>query len=109
MTNEQTEYLVVVSPGANDRMSEHFEFLAQVSVKAANKVLQDLIKDIRSLKNMPYRNPTYNRPYIQAGKYRYMVSNKRYHIVYQITDFTVFVDDIRDCRENDDKSILYQV
>ncbi len=31
---------------------------------------------------------------------------KRYRIVYQIIDNQVFVDDIQDYRENEDKSIL---
>ena len=106
MNNEDKVYKVIVDPAANDRMYDHFEFLAQVSEDAANKLLDGLLEDIRSLEHMPYRNPVYNRPYLKSGKYRYMVSCDRYRIVYQIEDNLVFVDDIQDCRQSDIKSLL---
>ena len=82
MANEDMTYKIIVDPFANDRMAEHFEFLARISVSAANKLLDKLAKDIQSLQKMPYRNPTYDRPYLQSGRYRYMLSEKRYRIVY---------------------------
>jgi len=106
MASEEIIYKVIVAPAANDRMAEHFEFLARVSESAANKWLDGLLDDIESLQKMPFRNPIYNRPYVPPLKYRYMVSNKRYRIVYQIVNDTVFVDDIQDCRQNDDKDLL---
>ena len=102
----EKEYHVLVDPSANDRMAEHMEFLSRVSENAANRLLEELIADIRSLKKLPYRNPIYERPYLPPGKYRCMISGKRYRIVYQIVDDSVFVDDIQDCRQSDDKSIL---
>ncbi len=36
----------------------------------------------------------------------YILSNKRYRIVYQVNGNQVFVDDIQDCRQGDDKSVL---
>ena len=106
MPNEGIIYTVIIDPAANDRMADHIEFLARVSESAAEKLLEILVKDIRSLQTMPFRNPIYDRPYVPALKYRYMVSNKRYRIVYQIVDDIVFVDDIQDCRQNDDKDLL---
>jgi hypothetical protein len=100
-------YQVAIAPAANDRMSQHLEFLARVSVPAAENLLEKLMADIRSLEKMPFRNPIYNRPFLPPGKYRYLVSAKRYRIVYQIVDRFVFVDDIEDCRQDDDKSVLY--
>ena len=106
MASEEIIYKVIVAPAANDRMAEHFEFLARVSESAANKLLDGLVDDIESLQKMPFRNPIYDRPYVPPLKYRYMVSNKRYRIVYQIVNDTVFVDDIQDCRQNGDKDLL---
>jgi len=106
MKHEEKAYQVAVAPAANDRMYEHFEFLARVSADAANRLLEVLLADIQSLKIMPFRNPPYNRPYLPIGKYRYMVSGKKYRIIYQIDGDFVFVDDIQDCRQDDDKSIL---
>jgi len=99
-------YKIIVAPAANDRMAEHFEFLARVSEGAADRLLDELTDDIKSLQRMPYRSPVYDRPYLQNGKYCYLLSHKRYRIVYQILNGTVFVDDIQDCRQSDEKDIL---
>ena len=106
MQSDEAVYKVIVAPTANDRMSDHYEFLARVSPDAARRLLDILLEDILSLEKYPYRNPVYERPYIQPLKYRYLISAKRYCIVYQIAGDTVFVDDIQDCRQDDDKSLL---
>lgn len=106
MANEETIYSIMIAPAANDRMAEHFEFLARISEDAANQLLDGLINDIQSLQKMPFRNPVYDRPYMTPLKYRYMMSNKRFRIVYQVVNDTVFVDDIQDCRQSDDKDLL---
>jgi len=108
MKNDEKVYRICVDPAANDRMFEHFEFLARVSIVAADKLLEQLLSDIQSLENLPHRNPTYNRLYLPSGKYRYMVSSERYNIIYQIDGDIVFVDDIQDSRQDDDKSVLSQ-
>ena len=107
MENEHNEYQIIIDPAANDRMYEHFDFLAQVSVPAANRLLDELLKDIESLKSFPYINPEFIRPYLQQGKYRYKISSKRYRIIYQIEGNVIFIDDIQDCRQDDDKSLLF--
>ena len=106
MSNEETVYRVLIAPAANDRMYDHFEFLARISESAAKKLLDGLVKDIHSLEHMPYRNPVYDRPYLKNGKYRYLMSCNRYRIVYQIEETTVYVDDIQDCRQADSSSLL---
>ena len=105
MGNE--EYQVIIDPAANDRMYEHFEFLARVNVAAANRLLDGFLSDIESLESLPYRNPVYNRPYLPPDKYRSMISNKRYRIVYQVDDCYVYVDDIQDIRQADDKNLIW--
>jgi mRNA-degrading endonuclease RelE of RelBE toxin-antitoxin system len=99
MESEERTYKVLIAPAANDRMYDHFEFFGRASETAANKLLDELVKDIQSLEHMPYRNPMYDRPYLRRGKYRYMMVRGRYRIVYQIEADTVFVDDIQDCRQ----------
>jgi len=106
MTIDEMQYRVRIAPSAVDRMEEHFEFLAQVSSSAADKLRLELKKDIQSLQVMPYRNPSYRKCYLQPEKYRYLISQKRYRIIYQIVENTVFVDDIQDCRQNDDKDLI---
>ena len=106
MDNADKEYFVFIAPAANDRMADHLEFLARVSEKAADRLLDEMMTGIRSLKSLPYRNPVYNRPYLPLDKYRSLIITGRYRIVYQITGNYIFIDDIQDCRQNDDKNIL---
>ena len=104
---EKKIYRIIIDPAANDRMFDHFEFLARVSSNAATRLLESLLADIRSLEKLPFRNPSYNRPYLPVGKYRYMISSKRYRVIYQVDGDFVFVDDIQDCRQDEDKSGLF--
>ena len=101
MNSEDKVYRVVIDSTINDKMYDHFAFLAQVSEAAAEKLLDELVAGIRSLEYMPYRNPVYNRPHLKSGKYRYMISCEKYRIVYQVEENTVFVEDIQDCRQSD--------
>ena len=100
------KFKVFVSPAANDRMFDHFEFLARVSESAARNLLSKLVKDIKSLEFMPQANSYFDRPYLEQGKYRFKISNRRYRIVYQIIKDSVFVEDIQDCRQDEDKNIV---
>jgi plasmid stabilization system protein ParE len=93
-------YKVRISPIAFDDLNNHFYFLARVSEDAAERLRETILKDIRSLKDLPYRTPAYDRPYLPPGKYRYLLSADRYRIVYQVSDHTVNVDYIEDCRQN---------
>ena len=106
MNDADIVYHVTIDPAANDRMFEHFEFLARVSETAAEKLLDGLLASIHSLEIMPQRNPVYSRPYLPRGKYRYLISCDRYRIVYQTEGLFVFVDDIQDCRQSDLKNLL---
>ena len=99
-------YHVSIALAANDRMYDHFEFLAKVSETAARNLLSELLKDIKSLELTPKLNPYFNRPYLEQRKYRYKLSYRRYRIVYQIVKDRVFVDDIQDCRQDDDKNLI---
>jgi len=106
MEHHEKVYQVIIESAVNDRLFDHFEFLARVSVNAADRLLDGLLEDIRKLATDPFRYPVYTRPYLPPGKYRSVLSNKRYRIVYQIIDHHVFVDDIQDCRQNEDKSLI---
>ena len=106
MDNADKEYNIEIAPVVNDRMAEHIEFLSRVSPNASDKLLLEMLKDIKSLKKMPERCPHYNRPYLPIGKYRFKSSANRYRIVFQIIGNCVFVDDIQDCRQSDIQNIV---
>jgi len=106
MNDIETEYNIIVDTAANDRMYDHFEFLARVNINAADNLLDCLSQSMSSLKNSPHRNPVYDRPYLPKGKYRYLISCDRYRIVYQIIENCVYIDDIQDCRQSDINNLL---
>jgi mRNA-degrading endonuclease RelE of RelBE toxin-antitoxin system len=106
MENEGELFDVIIAPQANDRMYEHFEFLARVSESAAGRLLSGLLSDIKSLQQMPFRNPTFDKPYLPKSKYRYKLSCGRYRIIYQVEGNTVLVDDIQDCRQMDSGGLV---
>jgi plasmid stabilization system protein ParE len=76
-------YKVEIAPRAEARMYEHFAFLAQVSPGGAEKLLEALVRDMKSLESNPYAYPYYNRPHAESCKYRYVLSYSWYRIVYQ--------------------------
>jgi plasmid stabilization system protein ParE len=107
VASDKKKYHVNISPSANDRAAQHFEFMARVSVAAAERLLDTLMQDMNSLQENPNSCPPYDRPYLPKEKYRYKLSAKRYRIVFTVEGDTVFVDDIEDCRQDDDKSLLF--
>ena len=91
---------MLVSPKAKEMLDEHIDFLAQVNVASARKKKDEIMKDLRSLSDMPARFPFFESDYIKSGKYHKMYIEKWYLVLYQIIDDTVYVEYIIDCREN---------
>jgi mRNA-degrading endonuclease RelE of RelBE toxin-antitoxin system len=100
------KHRIFISPSANDRMYDHFLFLAEVSEDATRNLLAQFVNDIQSLEHMPQINTYLERPYLEQGKYRYKLSCRRYRIVYQIIRDCVFVENIQDCRQDNDKNLV---
>jgi plasmid stabilization system protein ParE len=98
-------YEVIVSDAALAMLDSHVDFLAKVSVNAATRLMDEILKDIDSLSENPQRFPAYKNPFIPDGRYRRMLSCKRYLILYEIGESAVFVDYIVDCRSDYDGMI----
>jgi plasmid stabilization system protein ParE len=97
---DKQQYQVIVSDRTRQMLAEHVAFLAQKSPAAARKTKNGLIAVIRSLSVMPERFPFLSAEFIPPNKYRKMFVEKRYLILYQIKDWTVYVDYILDCRQD---------
>ncbi len=93
-------YDLVVSIEALASLDAHIEFLAGVSVGAARKVAEEILADIESLTILPERCPPYDNPFVPDNRYRKLLSAKRYLIVFEITEDTVYVDAILDGRQD---------
>lgn len=97
--NDNIEYKVVVSDQAKRMLGIYIRFIAQVNSNSAKVQKEKIINALRSLSRFPQRFPFFDEIYIPKNKYHKMYVEKRYIILYQIQDDTVYVDYILDCRK----------
>lgn len=100
MGNTDKLYLVIISDRATEMLVQHVRFTAQASIEAADRFRVEIIEAAKSLEHFPERNPWLSDPVLPSNRYRKMVINKRYLLIYQIKDNVVFIDYILDCRQN---------
>jgi plasmid stabilization system protein ParE len=83
-------------------LDEAYEFLEAINVAAAAKIYNNILRDVQRLETMPFMGPV--EPWLdqEAGMFRYLVSCKRYKVIYCIDDDTVLIADVWDCRQNPD-------
>lgn len=94
------QYKVIVSERATRMLVSHVSFLAQTSPNAANRLTQSFQKAACSLETMPQRCPWLIGDYIPRNTYRYILFEKRYMLLFQIRDDTVYADYVLDCRQD---------
>jgi len=100
MTSPKNLYQVIVSEKAVEMLVSHVRFLANVSEEAAEKLMHEFQVSAASLEMIPEREPWLTDPIIPAYKYRKLLLNKRYLLIYQIKDHNVYIDFVVDCRQN---------
>ena len=96
---QQNRYRVIVSGKATQLLVSHAAFLAQASLKAAEQLTVEFEKTAKSLEFMPQRCPWLTAEYFPKNAYRYILFEKRYMIIFQITDDVVYADYVVDCRQ----------
>lgn len=99
---KENKYQVEVSRKATQMLVSHAAFLAQVSASAAEKLVAAFERAANSLEMMPQRCPWLTGEEIPKCAYRFLVFEKRYMLIFQIQDHTVFVDYVVDCRQDYD-------
>ncbi|HBW37863.1 type II toxin-antitoxin system RelE/ParE family toxin [Desulfosporosinus sp. BICA1-9] len=100
MDSENKRYTVVISDEAKQMLISHARFLAQVSEHAATWLIEDFQVRAKSLEQFPERNPGLIDKLIPSEKYRKLLLEKRYLLVYQIKENTVYVDAVVDTRQD---------
>ena len=75
-------------------------FLEQVSPEAAERLVVAFEKTAGSLDTMPQRCPWFSGEYIPKNVYRSILFEKRYLLLFQIVDGSVYVDYVLDCRQD---------
>ncbi|MBQ6530494.1 MAG: type II toxin-antitoxin system RelE/ParE family toxin [Clostridia bacterium] len=94
------KYEVIISDRTMTMLATQVRFLAQVSNNAAVKLRDELISEMKELEYMPESYSWLNNEYLPANKYRKKLVCKRYLLIYQIIDHTVYVDYVVDCRQD---------
>jgi len=75
-------------------------FLPQVNEAAALRLIEAFQEKAKSLEQFPERDPGLIDPLITTGKYRRLLLEKRYLLVYQIKETAVYVDAVVDTRQD---------
>jgi hypothetical protein len=98
-------YSIVISEQAAEMLVSHARFLAQVSEAAAFRLITAFTKNIADLEIMPEANPWLPTPpsllqIVPEHKYRKLLFEKRYLMIYQVKGDMVYVDAVVDCRQD---------
>ena len=99
MQSEIKEYTVIVQDPATEMLVQHARFLAQVSETAAVRLATEFHKKASSLETMPERCPWLFDPYIPEYKYRKLIFEKHYMLLFQVIGDYVYIDAMVDCRQ----------
>lgn len=97
---KQSNYRVIVSERAKQMLVSHAAFLAQVSPEAAERLTVEFEKAANSLETMSQRCPWFAGKHIPRHTYRFILFEKRYMLLFQIVDNTVYADYVVDCRQD---------
>ncbi len=100
MSSVDKRYHVIISERAGEMLVQHARFLAQVGAQAADNLRRDIVEAAKSLQEFPERGSWLADPVLPANKYRKLLVDKRYLLIYQIKDNTVYVDYVVDCRQD---------
>lgn len=100
MEAQNKRYTVIVSKMAAGMLVSHAAFLSQASEMAAVRLRDSFVFAANSLEVMPQRCPFLTNDYIPKSKYRKLVLEERYLIIFQIVDEKVYIDYIVDCRQD---------
>ena len=100
MPNEGREYKVVITETAWEQLIEHARFLANVSMSAANRLVDGFVEAADTLKYMPERCAWLENDAIPFQKYRKLLFGKRCMLLFQIRGDTVYVSAAVDCRQD---------
>jgi plasmid stabilization system protein ParE len=99
MSNEAKLYQVIISERTGEMLVQHVRFLAHVSTLAAEKLRIDIIGAAKSLQEFPERGFWLIDPALPVNKYRKLLVDKRYLLIYKVEDDTVYIDYLVDCRQ----------
>lgn len=93
-------YDMKITDAAWEQMIEHTRFLANVSVEAANRFVEEFVENAGTLAQMPERCPWFEHDAIPFQKYRKILLGKYHMALFEIRGNTVYVTAVIDCRQD---------
>lgn len=100
MQRKNKPYTIKITETAWEMLIFHARFLANVSVPAANRLIDNFVEITDSLAEMPERSPWLEHDAIPFQKYRKLLFGKHYIALYKIQENTVYVTAVMDCRQD---------
>ena len=97
---KQSNYRVIVSERVKQMLVSHAALLAQVSPEGLERLTAEFEKTANSLETMPQSCPWFSGQSIPRHTYRFILFEKRYMLLFQIVDNTVYADYVVDCRQD---------
>lgn len=97
---QQNKYRIIVSDRTAHMLTAHAAFLAEVSSKAAEKLVVSFQTAVNSLYENPQRCPWLKSENIPSNTYRFLIFEKHYMLVFQIRDNTVYIEYVLDSRRD---------
>jgi len=100
MPKEDREYTVIIGGPATEMLVQHARFLAGASETAAQRLVLEFKVKAKTLETMPGRCPWLSHPLIPEHKYKKLIFEKHYMLIFQIIGKNVYVDAMVDCRQD---------
>jgi plasmid stabilization system protein ParE len=100
MSETNKRYQVIISDRATELLVQHVRFLSQVSIQAADQLRINIVEAAQSLQEFPHRHAWLVDPSLPVNKYRKLLVDSRYLLIYQIKDDIVYIDFMVDCRQD---------
>ncbi|HWQ74762.1 MAG TPA: type II toxin-antitoxin system RelE/ParE family toxin [Syntrophomonas sp.] len=100
MPGKNKPYTVNITETAWDMLVALARFLANVSVPAANRLIDAFSEMTGDLAVMPERNPWLEHGAIPFQKYRKLLFEKHYLALYELRGNAVYVTAVVDCRQD---------
>ena len=100
MQNDEISYRVIIQDPATEMLVQHAQFLAQVSISAAERLISEFHEKAKSLEIMPERCPWLFDLYIPEYKYRKLLFSEYYLLLFQVIGTNVYIDAMVDCRQD---------
>ena len=90
---------VVLSDKVSEHLLQHIEFLSRVSIPAVKRFRRSFSDVLTRLSDNPFQFPFEMDPCLPEGMYRRALFSERYKALFLVSDTTVFLDAVVDCRQ----------